>query len=342
MPTIHPVVSVCVITYNHALYIEQCLDSILGQQTDFDYEICIGEDDSSDGTREICKKYAAEYPDKIRLFLRDRKDVIYLYGEPTGTFNFFTTLKDCVGEYIAICEGDDFWTDTLKLQKQVVKLQENPDCSICYSNLTVIYDDERPSHPAFASATKKRKLKKSGIGIIEKPHCKLTISDLAKRNCIHTPSVLFKNWLKNNPLPPYVWKSGLGDWALNMGSARFGKLIYIDEEMATYRVHQHGFWSNSQEIKKLQIIMGTTCGMLLSEVFPPDVTNILDQKMLKLFKRAWNRSIHKNNYTVISALLCQLAVETPELIPKVIRHLQRKRWAQKTLLFKGFSTTRPE
>lgn len=88
-----PLVSVKMITYNHEPYIAQAIEGALMQKTDFPYEILIGEDNSSDGTREICKRYADEYPDKIRLFLNDRKNVIYINGRPTVRWNFVNLLK---------------------------------------------------------------------------------------------------------------------------------------------------------------------------------------------------------------------------------------------------------
>lgn len=128
-----PLVSVCVVTYNHAPYIRECLDSILKQETDFPYEICVGEDESPDGTREICQEYAEKYSDKIRLFVRSREDVISINGRPTGRFNFLETIKACRGKYIAICEGDDYWHNPDKLQKQVDFMEAHPEYSMCHT-----------------------------------------------------------------------------------------------------------------------------------------------------------------------------------------------------------------
>ena len=129
-----PLVSVHVITYQHVNYIEQCLNSILMQKTNFVYEIVIGEDQSSDGTREICIKYADKYPGKIRLFLRDREQTA-IYDE-AGKFikslNGTLTIRSCRGKYIALCEGDDYWTDPYKLQKQVDLLENNPEYVACF------------------------------------------------------------------------------------------------------------------------------------------------------------------------------------------------------------------
>ena len=126
-----PLVSVCVQTYQHADFIKQCLDSILMQQTNFDFEILLGEDESTDGTKEICIEYAEKHPDKIRLFLHKRENVIHIGGHPTGRFNMLYNLNEARGKYIALCEGDDYWTDPLKLQKQVDFLEKNNAFDIC-------------------------------------------------------------------------------------------------------------------------------------------------------------------------------------------------------------------
>ena len=113
------VVSVCIQTYQHARYIRECLDSVLMQKVDFPWEIIIGEDDSTDGTREVCIEYAEKYPNLIRLFLRSRKDVIYVNDKPTGRHNMIENIKAARGKYIALLEGDDFWLNEYKLQKQI-------------------------------------------------------------------------------------------------------------------------------------------------------------------------------------------------------------------------------
>ncbi len=129
-----PVVSVCVQTYQQAPYIKKCLDGILMQQTSFPVEILLGEDGSSDGTREICKQYAEKYSDKIRLFLHTRENNIHINNKPSGRFNFLHNLLSVKGRYFAICEGDDYWTDPLKLQKQFDFLEKNSDYTGAYTN----------------------------------------------------------------------------------------------------------------------------------------------------------------------------------------------------------------
>lgn len=125
-----PLVSVLVQTYQHVKYIKDCLDGILRQETDFDFEILIGEDESTDGTREICIEYAKKYPDKIRLFLHDRNREFKEKKFYPGQFNVFYNLFSARGKYIAVCEGDDYWTDAFKLQKQVEILETYKDCTV--------------------------------------------------------------------------------------------------------------------------------------------------------------------------------------------------------------------
>ena len=130
--SINPLVSVRVATYQHAPYITQCLEGLLMQETTFPFEIIVGEDESTDGTREICIEYATKHPDKIRLFLRDRELSQYVVeGKVLARFNSRWNSMSCRGKYIAICEGDDSWLNPNKLQMQVDFLEANPDYSMC-------------------------------------------------------------------------------------------------------------------------------------------------------------------------------------------------------------------
>ena len=130
---IQPIVSVTVATYQHVNYIRKCLDGILMQKTNFPYEIILGEDGSVDGTQEICKEYAEKYPDKIRLFIRDRKLSQYIGKNGKVTrFNGIWNRMSSRGKYIAWCEGDDYWIEPLKLQRQVDFLESHQDYSMCF------------------------------------------------------------------------------------------------------------------------------------------------------------------------------------------------------------------
>lgn len=136
-----PIVSVCIPTFNHKDFIEECLNGALTQITSFPYEIIICDDGSYDGTAEICRKYAEKHKDKIRLYDHNRS-MTRLYdsnGKPIEGCNWFWALESARGEYIAICEGDDYWIDKLKLQKQVDFLYKNLDFGLVHSELNHYY-----------------------------------------------------------------------------------------------------------------------------------------------------------------------------------------------------------
>ena len=129
----NPVVSVDMITYNHEPYIRQAIEGVMMQQTDFEFELVIGEDCSQDKTREICFEYQKKYPDKIRV-LWWHENVSKLGG------NGRRTCAHCRGEFLAMCEGDDYWTDPLKLQKQVNLLRRNPNAGLCFGAVEFYYE----------------------------------------------------------------------------------------------------------------------------------------------------------------------------------------------------------
>jgi glycosyltransferase involved in cell wall biosynthesis len=135
-----PLVSVCIMAYQHGDFVAQAIQSALSQETSFPFEILIGEDESSDNTRDTCMRFAVEHQDKIRLFLRSRKNVIYIDGLPTGRDNLFRTMQSARGKYLALLDGDDYWTDKEKLERQVRFLEGNSDYSACGHLVKVLRD----------------------------------------------------------------------------------------------------------------------------------------------------------------------------------------------------------
>lgn len=227
--------SVSLITYNHAPYIAQAVEGVLRQQTDFDFELVIGEDDSSDGTREIVKEYQAKHPARIRLFLNDRKNVAYVNGKPTGQWNFLNNLRQCRGQYIALLDGDDYWTSPHKLQKQVDFLETHPDCALCFHNVTV--RDERDAG-------------RSQLFHSEPMRERYELADLLRGNFMQTCSVVFRAGLFGE-LPSWILKCPMGDWPLHVLNARHGWIGYLNEVMAVYRMHGGGIWSAQPRLRIL-------------------------------------------------------------------------------------------
>ena len=143
--------SVIFITYNHAPYVEKALRSVLDQETDFPFEVVVGEDCSTDGAQDILKKIAAEYPEHEPSSENDRQVRLYLRSENSGgrpTLNVYETAMRCKGEYLAYLEGDDYWCDPHKLNKQVKILDEHPEyIAVTHSNKMIDEKDEDITDP---------------------------------------------------------------------------------------------------------------------------------------------------------------------------------------------------
>lgn len=204
------VVSVFMLVYNQEQIIEQTLNSILSQKTNFLFNLVIGEDCSTDKTLDILKKYQSEYPNQIKLITSD-KNVGLIH-------NFMRTVCHCDGKYIAICDGDDYWIDDLKLQAQVDFLESHSDFSIVF--------------------TRKQDLLEDGKMVIleEKKPVVSTFDDLVKSNYIPSVTVLFKNKILNKKLPNWILKYPYGDWPLYLWLLADGsKIAFINKITATYR-----------------------------------------------------------------------------------------------------------
>lgn len=238
-----PLVSVCVQTYQQASYIKECIEGILMQKTTFPFEILLGEDDSSDKTREICIEYAKNYPDIIRLFLHDRANVIYISGNPTGRFNFLYNLSQARGKYIALCEGDDYWTDPLKLQKQVDFLQNSTEFSACFTNAQIINEFNGQKYLYHQKNLKNGKVSKEKI-VLTGGFIYPTATLVFKGN--------FLNSIPFNNLQSYF----AGDTLLIYVLAIAGNVFYDDTVTTVYRKWSGGIYSsignNREEIIELK------------------------------------------------------------------------------------------
>lgn len=123
-----PLVSICCIVYNHEMYLKRCLDGFLMQQTGFDFEIIVHDDASKDNSTTIIRDYCKKYPNLFKPILQTNNQF------STGRRILPILFQEASGKYIALCEGDDYWTDPLKLQKQVDYMEAHPDCSMCFGN----------------------------------------------------------------------------------------------------------------------------------------------------------------------------------------------------------------
>lgn len=214
------------ITYNHAPYIRQALDSFLMQETNFRYEIVIHDDASTDGTQDIIREYQEAYPDIIFPILQKENQ----YSKHVDLDKFIMPLRR--GRYVALCEGDDYWTDPKKLQMQFDYMEKNLGCSIFLHN-TFILDHRDPE----------TKLKKRQVNV---PTGDYTLEDYLKFTMQHrmlggTAAYFFRSsmMLKNK----YAEHFSFGDIFLLLGFKN-GYMHYLDECMSVYRVGHSGSYNS--------------------------------------------------------------------------------------------------
>jgi glycosyltransferase involved in cell wall biosynthesis len=210
-------VSVCVITYNHEQFIEQCLFSILNQETNFDFEVVIGEDGSTDRTKTIISSLVEKNSNRMVL--------LPAIGNIGMLPNFTRTIKACEGKYIALCEGDDYWTDVKKLQKQVDFMDQNPDYVMCFHDARRQYNMKSPD------------LTHRFIG---KDICfDVSTEDLLVKNRANTLTVMFRNGLIKD-FPEWYYLFSGGDRTLFIMLSQYGKIGYLPFIGAVYRIHAGG------------------------------------------------------------------------------------------------------
>lgn len=220
-----PLISVCMITYNHEAYIRDAVDGVLMQKTSFPIELIIGEDCSTDNTRFVVEEYAKKYPEII----------VAQYPETNRGMmkNFQRVLQSARGKYVALCEGDDYWTDPLKLQKQVNFLEENSDYGLIYTKARVFYQDQMKFGVEFG-----------GIGV--------SFMDILCYNPIPTLTTCFRKEIIDlyfTEIIPFSSEWKMGDYSLWLFLSQNSKVKYLNSVSGVYRV-LHNSASHNNDIDK--------------------------------------------------------------------------------------------
>lgn len=222
-------VSVVCTTYNHEKYISDAIESFLMQQTNFDFEILIGEDCSTDNTRQIVEEYVRKNPNKIKIITSNTN------VGPEENEN--RLLEKAQGKYLALCEGDDYWTDSKKLQKQVDYLEKNPECSLVF-HATEFVNVSKESIGTIARIDKESRIVKMDEICLK-----------ATPSFIPTGSRLYRKHLTDN-LPGWYQKTSIGDFPSALIIANYGYFFYMDEVMSAYRTGVEGSWTNRTLVGK--------------------------------------------------------------------------------------------
>lgn len=273
-----PIVTVRVITYNHVGFIAQCLDSILMQKTSFDFEILIAEDDSNDGTRGVCKQYAERYPDKIRLLLNSRENNIPINNKPSGTFNSVYSNFLIQSKYIALIEGDDYWTDETSLQKRVDFLEENDDHVLCFHNCKIFNENLKTFNKKLKSTFNK------SISLTREVALKFVLPTLTFVYKTNVIDIFDENMLEVVS----------GDTILVGKLANFGKIRYINDiKPAVYRLHNGGIYSTKNYRERKEAII--LCDLYLLNYYEQNnwELDFLNERMFSLYMK---KTLHDVSY----------------------------------------------
>jgi len=279
--------SVCLITYNHINYIEQAIEGVLMQKANFSWELIIADDCSTDGTREIVKTYQEKYPGFIKLILQKKnvgaaKNCIDLISYPNS-------------KYIAYFEGDDYWTDPYKLQKQVDFLEANPKIVGCFSD-TLMVNDEGILIGNAISETYKAEININHLITFWMP----TVSVCLKGNHV-------KNILKSKRIE----KVNNGDMFIYLTMGQFGNFSYVKTEANYYRKHLGGIWSTLKVISQYE--KNLVSDYIIYDELMPQFKNVLIQRIKNNYDWQLNYFRENEHITYIYKFLKK---NLPELLKR--------------------------
>ncbi len=289
-----PKVSIVSISYNQEKYIREALEGFVNQKTDFDYEIIIADDCSQDGTQKIIKEYAGKNK-KIKAVLR-KKNI----GPER---NFIDVFQRACGDYIAVGEGDDFWIDLKKIQRQASFLDSHKDHTIVFGPTKVVFENKEEEDSLYPNTS-------------ESP--KFSFEKLLKQNFMQTSSVMYRRQNDYSGIPNYVSPI---DWYFHLYHAQFGKIGFINRVMSVYRRHPGGMWWNSYEdIDKIWEKYGQQHLLLYAEFLKlygknPKYQKIIYEHIYDMF----NALIEvEKRFTGKKELLTRPLMELPEISEKFI------------------------
>lgn len=254
-------VTIRCLVYNHEPYLRDCLDGFVMQRANFRFEAIVHDDASTDGSAEIIREYAAKYPEIIKPILESENQ----YSKHDGSLKKMMDAHTR-GKYVAFCEGDDYWTDPMKLQKQVDYLEEHQEYSLCCTNYNVC-DENNVVLQTFSS----------------KQH-DITLDDLLYRNEIGTLTVVFRQKLYNDYNFP-IKGLRLGDYPLWLHLVMKGKCQCMEDNTASYRLLQESASHSSNKSKLL--------------LFEYDVLQVIDYYARLTGKKSYVKENVKNRLTHI-------------------------------------------
>jgi glycosyltransferase involved in cell wall biosynthesis len=291
-------VSVLLTSFEHERYIAQALDGVLAQRG-VDFELLVGDDASTDGTRAVIAEYARAHPGVIRTLLPQRN-----LGNG-GKAIFSDLIELARGDYLAVLDGDDYWTAPDKLLRQVAYLDEHPECSMCFHDVLCVYEDGARADEPYNGP--------------DQP-AEVDVATLLDRCVVASCSPLFRRETIS-PLPPWYFQLPWGDWSLYFIAAGHGALRYLPDVMGVYRIHSAGMYSALSRLEALERRTDFYAGLAV----PPGHERELRRKLAETWvKRALE---HNRLLQRPAALRClaRAAGVSPLSVPRVLRDRRRDR-----------------
>ena len=297
-------VAIHCLVYNHEPYLRDCFEGFVMQKTNFRFVAIVHEDCSTDNSAAIIREYEAKYPDIFRPIYETENQ----YSKPDGSLGrIMNAAIDATGaKYIAMCEGDDYWTDPYKLQKQVDYMEAHPECAICFH--PVMVHDQRTGEEYQDTLTKGPQI--------------TTINDLARiGNYIHTPSVLYRYQPEVSEKMSQLGKLGVGDYLSYMLYAQYGNICKLPDYMAVYR-QGVGVWSGNKVPYRTEVQWLIAISKLFPLLETDEAKKLLDEQITEYANSILN-GIHDANQQLLQ-IRSSKAYRLGKWLLKPFRWMKRK------------------
>lgn len=233
---IKPTVSIICLTFNQEKYVRDCFEGFVNQQTTFPYEVLVYDDASTDGTPAIIREYEAKYPDIFKPTLYGKNN----YSQGLGYVGLYTSIKEAQGKYVAYCEGDDYWTDSKKLQKQVDFLDAHPDYEICAHDTLI--KTERVHYQSQSILFSQTDV---NLFLDRRNRTEYQFADTLTGNIFHISALMYRNY--NIQLPEWIHEISAFDMVFYMLLAKEGKVHVLPDAMSVYRIHSDSLTTSGSE-----------------------------------------------------------------------------------------------
>lgn len=301
-----PLLAIRTIVYNHKSYLRDYFEGVVMQKTNFPFVAVVHDDCSTDGSTEIIKEYADKYPDIIKPIFEKENQWHKHDGSLARIMN--EAIAATNAKYVAICEGDDYWTDPYKLQKQVDYMEAHSECAVCFH--PVMVHDQQTGEEYQDTLTKVPQI--------------TTIHDLARlNNYIHTPSVMYRYNPKVSETMSQLGKLGVGDYLMSMLYAQHGNICKLPDYMAVYR-QGVGVWTGpNSDGEKNMFTWIVAISKLSSVLQDQEAKRLIDEQIDSMVGELLTS--HRDTEKQLLQIRSSKAYRLGKLLLKPFRWMKRKK-----------------